>query len=1376
MHQIIDKTVQVLRRSIDAIVGVMGTFGKIFMKGLSLLGLAAGFASGPIGWAITGAQWVIGGTVSALIWGVRGLKWLWDKMVGLGDSVLQDFLQSSGIGASIGGLRAFKSIFGFLPDDPGLFKTAQAGRFNVESRQFLALQILGVQVQKNTTDTIVAATLAAARFMKKLPRGAELYAAEAYGLTALFSPEYLVALLALDDRELELKAKLYDANKMKMELTEKAVEAWKDFNITLKASGSKIMSVIGEKLVDPNSNLVKSLTDLSAAIVKFLKTFAEVFLTEENVQHIVKGLKDLDAWLKSEKFKKDVRETFEYIKGIIKATEEATKQLYRLLNALAPITPAAAEPIDLPEVSVIRPSYPKIPQLGAPRIKRQPEPPTPPRPSSPTTTAPPPQAPRTTTPPSTTINPRPTPAAPTPQTSPPSRPPKPATTTKPPRSPSAQPPPPQQPLPSQQPTRVTPPQAPVISQPQPQPAPSRVPIPQYTKPARWTRQVPAPAPAPIQYTRDTPTVPFRGETPALTNNPSSAPSNQPLPLIRVDPYHPPATPATPYNPSSAPSDAPLATRIPEGYTRDTPVVPYNPSSAPSSRPLPARYPEQRTNYDYYTGAPYSTPIEPAPPTPAGPRVPVTGAPLPPIDPYADTRIPGQRYPVERGPGAPAGRVTRDGPLPPVDPYADTRSPRPRSPVEQGPAYPTGRVTTGRPLPPPRAPAAPKPPPSPIAPQQPPTPSVTGGPFTPRRDRGPAPFSPAQPVDLRRAFPPKPGTPVTPNFVPNTNQTNRPGLVRGTIEVDGKQWEYGTGTPNPAARPPGNRGSAPYGTWKLTPETPPNGPWYRQQGSFNIEHGTMQDPKFPNQPREGIYIHPTHAASKTLDQLYSAGCFVVSRDKWPAFRQAVLDKIRREGTQYITFNPNGHAVISNPGFQNRPENSDDLDSPFYAHRPEKPFGEDYTLTQDDIEKMKADAKGEPPDKGNSNVPNPEEKPEQKENPEQPEKRSDLGTGDASQFLRQQAAELQQKRETGERTTRGTQVAQADNGTRSDAGTLPPVIVESGRPGVSGEPGSGRGAPYRTGDRPEGQDRAPYTQRPYEVKRDVSATHLDPLKGDPGTQNIPVDRTNMIDRSRIADEAAKNPELIRRAAWMVRGEIGSLRNVSDEEKRVQLQTAMDRAITRDQEAQRRAAASGEPYTPYTFEKALRPVDQPGGYYAINPPTYSGKPPTDEEVAQFKKDIWDPVIAGDNPSLRNLQIQATGNASGSLAQRQAARQPTARFPGGTTETYAQEDPTSHIERMPRYTSQYPGGQIPRADYYPYTPRPMPDTRNYTPVDRSNILSQLKNYSDHDIIVKHEHKGEHESDPPPSSRSRDTSEGDSGGSDYSNPTAESHDAALDS
>lgn len=146
-----------------------------------------------------------------------------------------------------------------------------------------------------------------------------------------------------------------------------------------------------------------------------------------------------------------------------------------------------------------------------------------------------------------------------------------------------------------------------------------------------------------------------------------------------------------------------------------------------------------------------------------------------------------------------------------------------------------------------------------------------------------------------------------------NQADRPYRYQGQVTVGGETFGYATGG--------AGRGSMPYGDYPVNIGKGDIGGIGQRIGSVATvggSSGTIQDPKFPGAPRVGIQIHP--GSGRTLDQLYTQGCFGVPRAEWPRFKAALLREasshpeglnlsIGRDGIAQI--HPRGQTIAQNP---------------------------------------------------------------------------------------------------------------------------------------------------------------------------------------------------------------------------------------------------------------------------------------------------------------------------------------------------------------------------------------------------------------------------------------------------------------------------------
>jgi hypothetical protein len=341
----ISKTLVKISRNIDRIVdrlvsGSLGTVGKLFMRGVEaaipmLLRTMwiTSFLAGPVGWTI-GA---VGLGVSAIVGAISGaysfMKWIWDKMVGLGDAIVQDYLLASGTGATIGSVRALRTTFGDLPLNMDALNKLGEARFNAAAQARRALHILGIRAAKDTGDMMVQAILEARKFMLQNQPQRQLPHAEAIGLTEVFDPEFLIAITRMSEEQIMRRMKEYQRNKSLMQLTKEAVKGWKDFYVLIKKLGAELLSFIAEKLADPKSGLMESFTKFSQAVVKFVQSLIKIVLSPQTVDTIIEYINWLAKYIEHDALndlrgaKTEFERMLRAFQGVIKAGQDIIRDL-----------------------------------------------------------------------------------------------------------------------------------------------------------------------------------------------------------------------------------------------------------------------------------------------------------------------------------------------------------------------------------------------------------------------------------------------------------------------------------------------------------------------------------------------------------------------------------------------------------------------------------------------------------------------------------------------------------------------------------------------------------------------------------------------------------------------------------------------------------------------------------------------------------------------------------------------------------------------------------------------------------------------------------------------------------------------------------------
>lgn len=181
---------------------------------------------------------------------------------------------------------------------------------------------------------------------------------------------------------------------------------------------------------------------------------------------------------------------------------------------------------------------------------------------------------------------------------------------------------------------------------------------------------------------------------------------------------------------------------------------------------------------------------------------------------------------------------------------------------------------------------------------------------------------------------------------------------------------------------------------------------------------------------------------------------------------------------------------------------------------------------------------------------------------------------------------------------------------------------------------------------------------QLRDEVAASLGDGIPPSPSGPIVPQPDANLIkggiDRRKFIDELKSHPELVARLATMVKGEVGWSAPLTT--KQVQLESFLNRMLVVGQ----------------SIAEGILPVwPQKRGYY---PASTFARPATPAEIAEFRKDILEPAIAGSHVSEDLLGFPVTGNASGSVAKHQYQRGtrggdlPAA---GGAKESYFLEHP---------------------------------------------------------------------------------------------------------
>lgn len=283
----------------------------------------------------------MGGVPAAVI---TVVKWLYDKSIGLMEAAQQDRIQAIISGTTVGGLRAFRSVFWMLPSDPRFFNIISTIRAAQTSNEAIAVYgVLGVKRNQDTIDTMIQTLLAAQAFLRQFP-GQELLAAEKFGLPQ--SPETTLALTERDPEQLRRRAAHLLQLRRRLELTSREQLNIQEF---LFARQDLLDSIyVNFQRIMVNSGIVETITKLSKWMTEKIKAKdAEgkpPSVVRKKDPDATDPVKDFSLWASSEAsgMLKDFTNRFDQLNNDLRRYIQKFKQASRYLDDIALVSPAAA--------------------------------------------------------------------------------------------------------------------------------------------------------------------------------------------------------------------------------------------------------------------------------------------------------------------------------------------------------------------------------------------------------------------------------------------------------------------------------------------------------------------------------------------------------------------------------------------------------------------------------------------------------------------------------------------------------------------------------------------------------------------------------------------------------------------------------------------------------------------------------------------------------------------------------------------------------------------------------------------------------------------------------------------------------------------------
>jgi hypothetical protein len=259
------------------------------MRGLQGIGVMAG----PIGVIATT---LIGLGVAAGVAGIAAFRGLASGAAGVTDR--RRF--AMGIGSGYGEVAGFGLDFARFGADQGTLGAVAGGLYDVTSPQRIGLMTAGVTGGKDAVETAVELIRKIPEMLKGVDGGAVGPVAKSMGLLDILDLPTIVR-LKNHPEEIEDQVKKFQGDKITLDMSAKATEAWASFTAELDRDGLKIEAVLGKSLV----GLTPGLTHLSEEMVDIVGELIKSDALKNGLKGAESGLERLGGYLGSDKFKRD---------------------------------------------------------------------------------------------------------------------------------------------------------------------------------------------------------------------------------------------------------------------------------------------------------------------------------------------------------------------------------------------------------------------------------------------------------------------------------------------------------------------------------------------------------------------------------------------------------------------------------------------------------------------------------------------------------------------------------------------------------------------------------------------------------------------------------------------------------------------------------------------------------------------------------------------------------------------------------------------------------------------------------------------------------------------------------------------------------------
>lgn len=218
-----------------------------------------------------------------------------------------------GINTSSGALDAANINYQGALNNPGSSLSNLSNVQNDASRRWI-LSAMGIQTQSRDPADILPEAIKKSRDIYNRFDG-QAQAADAYGLTQVFSIDELNRFRNMSDQEIDAMAKRAAVDREALQISDAQLKSWAELNRTVDRSKVSIRNTF----IDALSPLTPELNALSDAFNGAVKSFLESPFVAEVLGDVTDGLGRLSSYLRTDEFQQDVTDFAEGVRSMYRA-------------------------------------------------------------------------------------------------------------------------------------------------------------------------------------------------------------------------------------------------------------------------------------------------------------------------------------------------------------------------------------------------------------------------------------------------------------------------------------------------------------------------------------------------------------------------------------------------------------------------------------------------------------------------------------------------------------------------------------------------------------------------------------------------------------------------------------------------------------------------------------------------------------------------------------------------------------------------------------------------------------------------------------------------------------------------------------------------